>query len=80
MPPALPERRRPGRPRHVSASLIPLLRFRPSPEQMEAERRGPATSDDDEEDDDLQVARGIVFGVAISGLLWLLLAALLIWF
>ena len=80
MPPALPDRRRRGRPTRVSESLIPLLRFRPSPEQVEAEQGGPATSEDAEEDDDLQVARGIAFGVAISGLFWLVLAALPIWF
>jgi len=79
-PPAvLADRRRPERPRRVSESLIPLLRFRPSPEQVETEQGAPAASRDAEEDDDLQAARGIAFGLAVSALLWVVLAVLLIW-
>ena len=72
------DRRRSGRLEDVSPSLVPLLRFKPSPEQVEAEQSGPAVSDDAEDDDDLRVARGIAFGLAVSGLFWVALGAVLI--
>ena len=80
VPPARPDRRRRERPAHVSKSLIPLLRFRPSPEQVETEQDGPAASEDAEEDDNLQVARGIAFGLAVSGIFWVAVWALLVRF
>ena len=74
------DRRRSGRLEDVSRSLIPLLRFKPSPEQVAARRSDPVASDHAEDDDDLRVARGIAFGLATSGLFWVALGALRIRF
>jgi hypothetical protein len=74
------DRRRPERPKHVSENLLPLLRFKPSPEQVEAARQPTAASEDPDDADGLRAARGIAFGLVAAGLLWGVLAALLIWF
>jgi hypothetical protein len=74
------DRRRPGRPEHVSENLLPLLRFKPSPEQVEAARQPTVASQDPEDGDDLRAARGIAFGLGATALLWVVLGALLIWF
>ena len=69
------DRRRPGRLKDVSPHLTPLLRFRPSAEQIAAARRDPAESEDD---DDLRPARGIALGVLVSLAFWVALLVALI--
>ena len=77
------DRRRPGRPKEIKPPLAPLLRFKPSPAQVEALRRQAAASEDaaqDDDDDDLRASRGIVFGALAAGLIWAVIGALMIWF
>ena len=59
------ERRRSGRIARVSPALIPLLRG----------SNGPSPVSEESQEKDMAPARGIVFGVLISGLFW----AILIW-
>ncbi len=73
------DRRRPDRLKGISPQLLPLLRFKPPPEDGEAAPEHSATSEDAEDDDGLRAARGILFGLAICGLFWIALGALLIW-
>ena len=77
------DRRRPGRPKDIRPSLIPLLRFKPSPAQVDALQHREETRVDatwGEDDDDLRASRGILFGVVVSGLIWAVIVALMIWF
>ena len=77
------DRRRPGRPKEIRPSLIPLLRFKPSPAQVQALQGGEearAGAAWDEDDDDLRVSRGIWLGAMVSGLTWAAIGALMIWF
>ena len=62
------ERRRPGRPRHVAAELLPLLRFTPPSGAEEANE--PAISVD-QPPDRLSGARGVVIGVLLVVPFWL---------
>jgi hypothetical protein len=60
------ERRRPGRPAHISPELIPLLRG-----------EAPLVPNDPirfDEPDELGAARGIALGVGISAVLWAAIA------
>jgi hypothetical protein len=73
------DRRRPNRLPQVSQALVRLLRFKPSPDQVEATRRRAAAGVGDDEADDLRPARGITLCVVVGVLLWLTLVAFLIW-
>ncbi len=73
------DRRRTGRLEDVPPPLIPLLRFKPSPEQVEAEQGHLAPSEDAEDDDSLRLMRGIAFGLAISAFFWIAVGVFLIW-
>ena len=60
------DRRRPGRPKHVSPELIPLLRTSELPPTLDE-------GDEDmtlEDADQLSGLRGIAFGLALSVPLW----------
>ena len=79
------DRRRPGRPAAVDPQLVPLLRFKPSAEQIDAalafpspaETAGPDAATDDA--DGLGAARGIALAVLISAAFWAALGALALW-
>jgi hypothetical protein len=79
------DRRRPGRPAGVDPQLVPLLRFKPSAEQIDAAlafpsppgNAGPGAATDD--GDGLAAARGIALAVLISAALWAALGALALW-
>ncbi len=86
--PALAEaadRRRPGRPADVDPHLVPLLRFKPSAEQIDSalafpsppEAAAPGAVTDDA--DGLAAARGIALAVLISAVFWAMLGALAVW-
>lgn len=79
------DRRRPGRPAEVDPRLVPLLRFKPSAEQIDAaqdfpsppEAAAPGAVTDDA--DGLAAARGIALAVLISAVFWAMLGALAVW-
>jgi len=84
------DRRRPGRPAEVDPHLVPLLRFKPSAEQIGAARAFPSPPDTPAADtpaadpvtddaDTLRAARGIAFAVLISAMFWAMLGALAVW-
>ena len=73
------DRRRQGRLKHVSPELVPLLRFKPSAEQMAAPQEHPdealpAQGGDDEVGDDSGIMRDIAFGLLLSIPFWVALA------
>jgi hypothetical protein len=68
------DRRRSGRPDHVSPELLPLLR------QSERDQLPFKESDDDyDPDDQLSAARGVFVGVALSVPLWVGAAYVVRW-
>jgi hypothetical protein len=75
----VPDRRRPGRPRSVSPSLVPLLR-KPLPDPAVAEallavdRLFEADICEPDRSEDLGAARGILVGLVLSLPLWGLIA------
>jgi len=85
------DRRRPGRPDAVDPHLVPLLRFKPSADQIGTaqaipslpEAPGSDTAADDADDaddaDGLRAARGIALAAGISAALWAMLGALAVW-
>lgn len=83
------DRRRPGRLKHVSPWLIPLLRFKPPAEQVPARQEHPdenqpaeddddrdddRSDDDERDDDDLGIVQGIAFALLLSIPFWVALA------
>ena len=79
------DRRRPGRPAAVDPRLVPLLRFTPSAEQIDAALAFPSPAGTAEPDaipddaDGLAAARGIALAVLISAVFWAMLGALAVW-
>jgi len=73
------DRRRPGRPSDASSHLVPLLRFRPGQDDMEARDYDALAAPDhgiDRAEDDLRGARGIAFGLLLAVPLWAALVGL----
>ena len=62
------ERRRPGRPAHVAAELLPLLRFTPPPGVEETSEPAVSLA---QPPDRLACARGILVGVLLVVPFWL---------
>ncbi len=54
------DRRRPGRPQHVSPELVGLLRWRPAPDLMTGEESG----------NPMAAAQGITLGLLLGALTW----------
>ncbi len=79
------DRRRPGRPAGVDPQLVPLLRFKPSAEQVDAAQAFPSPPESAAADaitddaDGLAAARGIALAVLISAVFWAMLGALAVW-
>ncbi len=70
------DRRRPGRNNQVSPPLIPLLRHPAAPDIPVLR---PGKVDAPASRDDLAPVRGIAFSLALSVLLWIWIAGMIVW-